>query len=234
MLNITYALDDAELAERMQKELSHINVTFDANILIILVSPASIADKSVLAAINTGITKKYTLLPVILKKATLPQPLRHLEAVDLTKKDDFSAVITALKKAKRSQDSSRRNTLIGWGLFGIVLLSFVISIIGLATGYVGVPVDEFSTEAAIQERMIETFTFPTLDPLMPRTTQDAQNFPLTVEAANTRNAPLLMLTATALPRNLQATQAAFLTIEAATLTARAETTAIAPTATPAD
>jgi hypothetical protein len=92
---------------------------------------------------------------------------------------------------------------------------------GLMGGYIGMPVDEFSTEAAIQEAMIETLTFPTLDPLMPRTTQDAENFPLTVEAANTRNAPLLMMTATALPGHLQATQAAIATAADMTSTARA-------------
>ncbi|MDQ7025092.1 MAG: hypothetical protein Q9P01_02685 [Anaerolineae bacterium] len=232
MLNITYAPNDAALAERMQKELSKTTETFDANILIILVSPTSVTDKSVLKALDTAIAQKHSLLPVIVEKTTLPQSIRHVEAVDLTKGYDFNAVMIALRQRKNGQDIRRRNTRIAWGLFSIVLLSFVISVYGLSTGYIGVPVDEFSTEAAEQQRMIETFTFPTLDPLMPRTTQDAQNFPRTVEAANTRNAPLLMLTASALPANLQATQEAFLTIEAATLTARADMTSIAATETP--
>jgi hypothetical protein len=142
----------------------------------------------------------------------------------LTGRYHNNTIKSAQRRASGGQTTRRRNTLIGTILLVLVMLSFTASVIGLATGYIGVPLDEFSTEAAIQNGMIETLIFPTLDPLMPRTTQDAENFPLTVAAANTRNAPLLMMTATALPRNQQATQAAFMTIEAATSTARAEAT----------
>jgi hypothetical protein len=223
MLNITYAPDDSDIAERIQKDLAQANETFDTNILIVLVSPASATDKSVLKAIYDAIAQQQVVLPVMLRQTALPEPLRQMGVVDLTGGYRFETVKMALRKAVTGQDRRRRNARIGWFLLVLVMLSFVISVVSLARGYVGVPVNEFQTEAAIQDSMIETLTFPTLDPLMPRTTQDAMNFPRTVEAANTRNAPLLMMTATALPGNLQASQEAFLTVEASTLTARAVT-----------
>lgn len=222
MLNITYAPDDADLAERMQQDLTTANETFDANILIVLVSPASVRDKSVLKTISASRSYNHIILPVMVSRTELPDALSKLETVDLTKGYQFNTVMTALRRAVTGQDTRRRNRRIGWILLALVLISFIVSIMSIMTGVVGVPVDEFATENAIQESMIETLTFPTLDPLMPRTTQDAENFPLTVEAANTRNAPLLMMTATALPHNLQATQDAIATSAAMTSTARAE------------
>jgi hypothetical protein len=223
MLNITYAPDDADMAERIQNDLTQTNENIDTNTLIVLVSPASVTDKSVLKAINDALAHHHTVLPVIVRRAELPESIRRLQTVDMTRGYNFSTLQSALRKAVTGRDVRRRNSRIGWFLLVLVLLSFGVSIIGLARGYIGMPINEFQTEAAIQDSMIETLTFPTLDPLMPRTTEDAINFPRTVEAANTRNAPLLILTATALPAHLQASQEAFLTIEAATLTARAIT-----------
>lgn len=223
MLNITYAPDDADIAERIQKDLAQANEDYDTNTLIVLVSPASVTDKSVLKAIHDARSHNHIILPVIVHRAELPESLRTLPAVTMTDGYNFNMIQSALRKAATGQGVRRRNLRIGWVLLVLVLLSFVISIIGLSTGYIGMPVNEFQTEAAIQESMIETLTFPTLNPLMPRTTEDALNFPRTVEAASTRNAPFLMQTATALPANLQASQEAFATVEAATLTARAIT-----------
>jgi hypothetical protein len=222
MLNITYAPDDADLAERIQKDLTTANETLDGNILIVLVSPTSVQDKSVLKAINSARSDNHIILPVMVSRTDLPDTLKQFETVDLTKGYQFSTLLAGMRRAIAGQDTRRKNMRIAWVLLALITLSFVASIVGLMTGMVGVPVDEFNTEAAIQESMIETLTFPTLDPLMPRTTQDAENFPMTVEAANTRNAPLLMMTATALPLNLQATQDAIATAADMTSTARAE------------
>jgi hypothetical protein len=222
MLNITYAPDEANLAERIQQDLAATNETLNGNILIVLVSPASVQDKTVLKAIHAARSDKHIILPVMVSRTALPDVLAQLETVDFTKGYQLDTLLTALRRAIAGHSTRRKNLLIGAVLLVLILISFTASIYGLMTGIVGVPVDEFSTEAAIQESMIETLVFPTLDPLMPRTTQDAENFPMTVEAANTRNAPFLMMTATALPRNLQATQDAIATAAVMTSTASAE------------
>jgi hypothetical protein len=231
MLNITYAPDDADIAERLKDDLAEANQKFDAYILVVLISHASVRDKSVLKAIDAALANKHRVLPVRLDKTPVPKSIAQLEVVNLTGGYHIGKVLAGLRQVNKP-DTHQRNRRFGLFLFGLVALVFVIAMVSLATGFVAPPNDEFATEQALQNAQIEIFVFPTLDPLMPRTTADAEVFPLTVEAANSHNAPLLMMTATALPRNRQATQDSIATAAHLTSTARAEATQQAATSTP--
>lgn len=208
MLHITYAPDDVDIAERMKNDLSAANLTVEQNILIVLITPESAQDKSVNRAISEAIENDHIVLPVMLRTAPLPSQISHITPIDLTKGYQFSKIIKAVRSATIGQDVLTSNRRLLFYLMALVLLIFGISVGSLATGLVAVPEEELANEQATRDAQISTLTFPTLDPLMPRTTQDALDFPLTVEAANTRNAPLLMATATAIVENQQATESA--------------------------
>lgn len=208
MLHITYAPDDADLAERMKNDLAAANLSLDQNILIVLMTPESMQDKTVMKAINDAIAHKHLILPIKLREASLPDAINHLRPVDLTRGYKFGPIIKAVRRAALGESTVASNRRLFFYLAALVIIVFGISIGALATNIVAFPEDEIATENAIRNATIDALTFPTLDPLMPRTTADAMAFPQTVEAANTRNAPLLAATATALLENQQATETA--------------------------
>lgn len=208
MLHITYAPDDADIAERLKNDLAAANLALNQNMLIVLVTPASMQDNTVLKAIDDAMRHEHLILPIKLRAAELPSAVDHLRPLDLSKGYNFAPIQRAVRNAAIGKDVQSSNRRLLFYLGALAFIIFAIAIGSLASGIVAVPEDEFATENAIREQQIESFTFPTLDPLMPRTTDDAVAFPQTVEAANTRNAPLLMATATAIVENQQATQTA--------------------------
>lgn len=218
MLHITYAASDAAVAERLRDDLTKAKLLLERDVLVVLVTPDALHDKEVTATIDKAIANQEAIVPVILADVALPAALADLPSVNLTKGYRSGPVIRAMRRAAFGPEVAASNRRLFFYLGFIVLVVFVIAMGSLATGTVAVPESEFATENAIREAQIESFTFPTLDPLMPRTTDDAIAFPQTVEAANTRNAPLLVATATALVENRQATE----TARSATQTAAAE------------
>lgn len=223
MLNITYALNDAKLAETIQKDLSAGGLRLERPILVVLITPESVADETVQKSIRDALKADHRILPVLIRDAKLPESIAGLKTLDLRGGYKGDKLVLAVKRLDLGEDLMKSNQRYLFWLSSAALLVFVIAIGSLATGITGPPTNEYATENALREGQIETLVFPTLDGFMPRTTQDAIGFPLTVEANPTRNRPFLIGTATALPLNRQATQSALETsiveTEAARMTA---------------
>lgn len=227
MLSICYIPQDAALAEQVQSDLSRNGFHPDHSILIVLVRPDTLTDKGVQKALKDAQKAEQRIAPILLEASLLSETLQKNPALDLSKGYDYKKLEAFLKRVDLGENVRKANQLVLVWLTGLVLLVFGISIWSLATGVVAPPSDEYATEDAIRYGQIQTLTFPTLDGLMPRTTEDALSFPTTVEAANTRIVPFLMGTATTLPYHAQASQAALATAIDATSTARAEASATA-------
>lgn len=227
MLNITYAPSEAKLAEQMQADLIKLHMRLEHNILIVLVTPDAIADDTVMQTVRKAQRDKHLIAPVIIQATSLPDELKGVKTLDVTKGYKAGALRDYVRRTDLGEQVLRSNSRIFLWLMIVIVIVFSVGTWALATGRVGVPEAEFATEEAIRQQMIQTLTFPTLDALLPRSTEDAENFPLTLEAANTRNAPLLALTATAQDANLKGTEQARPTVAAQTETARENMTATA-------
>jgi hypothetical protein len=233
MLNISYAPQDAALAEKIQRDLSESGLWLDHPMLIVLVSPDTIADKTILHSIRIAQREKHAILPILLHAAPLPQELSACKPLDLSRGYDLNRLIQAVKRADLGEARRRANLRLLFWVSSAALIVFLVAIGTLVTGTIAPPTDEYATENALREGQIATIIFPTLDAFMPRTTEDALQFPATLEALQTRVMPFLMLSATALPQSQKATQDALATSIVATETARAAGTAEAQaTATP--
>lgn len=224
MLRITYAPNDTQLAQRLQNDLSKEHLQLESPVVIVLISPEASTDPAITKEIEEAIARGDLIFPVLVRKTSLPQVLRPYTAFDMTRGYEQRKLVAALRRAVIERHTKKANRRLLIGLSIVVVFVFSVAVWSIASGIIAFPADEFATENAIQQQMIETFSYPTLNPLMPRTTEDAIAFPRTVEAANTRNAPLLQATASALPISRQATQDAIATSADMTLTARAQAT----------
>jgi len=221
MLEITFTEGDEAIAYRIRDDVQASNIRVDEPISIVLISAAALEDSNVSAAIRKALAQNHKIVPVLLEDMNLPESLRDLNVLDLSDGYKANQVLGAVRRANIGDTVLQSNQRILFYLGSMIVLVFAISIGALATGIVGFPEEEFANEAATREAQIQTLTFPTLDAYMPRSTEDALDFPLTVEAASTRNAPLLAASATALPQNLRSTENARATAIVETSTARA-------------
>jgi hypothetical protein len=224
MLNIAYAPGDAQLAERLQQDLTQAGLDVHNPLLLVLVSSDSVRDVSVRQAVASAADQGHVVALLLVQNVALPDAWRGYRRTKLPEDYNVNTLRVFINRADVSPGKRRTNNRLLLGALLLVLLIVGVSAWAIATDVVAFPVEEYMTENAAREQMIQELVFPTLDAWQPRTTEDAINFPLTVEAANTRNAPLLMMTATALPRDRQATLDAQATAADLTITARAQAT----------
>lgn len=212
MLNITYSPSDAHTAEQIQADLSALNMRLDNPVLIALLTPDSIKDEAVIAAINQSKKEGHVIVPVILRQTILPDSLKAENVLDLSKKYDKKKLIQFVKQADIGKEIHAKNRLYFYVVGGIVLLMFVISLVSISSGIVVFPVDEYATENALRDAQVNTIVAPQIEVLRPRTTEDALNFDMTLEAVdNDELLPFIIGTATAIPEQIQATSEARMT-----------------------
>ena len=224
MLQITYAPSDQALAAQMQTDLTDASLQLEHRLLLVLVSSASNADDTVQQEIRRALAADdVRVVPVRVDAAPLPDALADHNALDLSDGYDSSRLIQHVRRADLGDDIRRSNNRLLFYLLAAALLVFVISLGAIGSGQVRAPNDEFATENALRDATIRAITNPTVEYLLPRTTDEAESFPATLQALDNDDlAPLIAGTATAIPRNQQATQTARETAAAATSTARAE------------
>lgn len=224
MLQITYAPSDQAQAAQMQTDLSAASLQLEHRLLLVLVSSASNANTTVQQEIRRALADDdVRVVPVRLDAAPLPDALSDHDALDLSDGYDSGRLIRHVRRADLGDDIRRSNNRLLFYLLTAALLVFVISLGAIGSGQIRAPNDEFATENALRDATIRAITNPTVEYLLPRTTDEAQSFPATLQALDNDDlAPLLAGTATAIPRNQQATQTARETAAAATSTARAD------------
>ncbi len=223
MLQITYAPSDQALAAQMQTDLTDARLQPKHRLLLVLVSSASNDDEIVQQEISGALADdEVRVVPVRVDGAPLPDALSDHDALDLSGGYDSSRLIRHLRRADLGDDIRRSNNRLFFYLLAAALLVFVISLGAIGSGQIRAPNDEFATENALRDATIRAITNPTVEYLLPRTTDEAESFPVTLQALDNDDlAPLIAGTATAIPRNQQATQTARETAAAATSTARA-------------
>jgi hypothetical protein len=235
MLNIAFASRDAQLAEEIKKDLMSSGLKLVHDYLLVLVSGATAGDAGVMQSVQDATQKNQRVIPVLVERVPLPPELGNREPIDFShgyRKDRLVYHLRWVEIGKQTIAVNRR-LLAFWVVIAVVM--FFIAWIGIAGGLVAFPQGEYETESAIENATIDAMLFPTLEGYMPRTTEDARYFPQTLEAAPNRMQIFMGQTATALPRDVQATLSANETAAAQTITAQAAGTtnpSLTVTATP--
>ena len=197
MIRITYAQAQAELAQAISADIA---ADFDPahQILILLATRQAVSDAYVLAEIERALQRGDTIVPLLLEETPLPETLRGLRALDFTGGYNRITLLEHLAQMSRTGESIRRANRRGLFIIGgIAVLMFALAIIGIGSGLVAFPVDEYNEEATLQAQWIDGLIGATLEYVQPRSTAEAQNFAATFEAAPTRLRFYIRGTATA-------------------------------------
>jgi len=203
MLNITYAPSEAELAEKLQNDLGQAAFELENNFLIVLVAPESSSEETVEKAIKDALAEGHKVVPFMVRDAAVPQPIRNMPVFNMKNNYKINKVVDYLKKVDQGERiKSNNQAFLFLGI--IVLIVFTLSMIGLASGLVAFPRDEYDAAIATENAARDALIQPTLDVWQPRSTEDAENFPATVEAVGTRYRSFVIMTATAIaPSNFE-------------------------------
>ncbi len=229
MLTIAYASTDTAIAQRIRDELMTSALKLEHPMLVLLASPESLADEAVMAQVQQARQQGHRIAVLTVRPVQVPAGIGEFPPLPYTGGQPHR-LARYLNRADLGTARIRRSRVLLAVISAGALLMFFLAIWGIMTGQVAFPQDEYATEYAFELGQIGTFAAPTLDYLMPRTTDDALNFAATAERAPTRVRIFAIETATALPQSMAATQQAIGTIAVAT---SAQLTLEAATATPA-
>jgi len=196
MITITYTASDADVAKRIQADLAQADIAeARRHILLVIVSPDAKKDEDVHRALDDALHKHHHIVPVLVAQTQLPAKLAHFDALDFTDRYDFDKLRARLASIVASEPDIRRNNrLTAFALFVIVIAIFLLAILFIGGADIEAPQDEYNAIATDEQRTIEAL----INVNLPRSTEEAANFPATVDAAPTAQRPLLIQTATAL------------------------------------
>lgn len=234
MLNIAFHPTDQALAEKLQADLSRTYIRLEKPMLIVLLSQAALDSVEVSRSAQQALAEGSRVAIILTQAlANLPSPYTGLPTFSAPDgRYEMKPLLAYLNRVDLGEARIARSRALLLLMLVAVAVMFVLALWGVGSGQVRFPSSEYATDDAIAFSQIQTLTFPTLDPLMPRSTEDALAFPATVQAASTRNRPYLAETATALPRNLAATQEAIATSAPMTMQAQTQAAQVSPTPAP--
>jgi hypothetical protein len=211
MITLTYDPQDSALATRLTQDLKaqgfSINDTLapgKGNILVAFASPASNANKTVQDVITQAYDNGQHVVIVNAQPAPIPKFINHLKAFDFAAGYPLSELVEQLKLLASPEaglplkvltpKTRKKNRGSGLWLTIVVLIAFAWGIILVGFFHQQAPVEEYNnidTEVAATVAVI-------ISKNLPHSTQEAENFPATVQAVPTAQRPLLIQTATAL------------------------------------
>jgi hypothetical protein len=198
MATITYVPADAALAERLQADLSSTQAG-ESNAIFVL-SPAALADADIQAALVRAVENHQHIIPVLAQPTPLPRLIEHLEPVDFSQRYDFGRLSARLPAAPGelqmkvlTPEVQAVNRRIGAIFVVIAVIIFVIALYAVGVLGLQAPAEEY---ADVETQVFETRS-AIIEQALPRSTEDAANFPATLDAAAPSAQPALAATATA-------------------------------------
>ena len=194
-MTIIYNAADSTIANRLQQDLGSTE-----NATIVILSPEAVADSAVQAAIIEAIDHNRRIVPVLARTTDSPTLIEHLTPVDFTRNYDVGALTTRLSSLANElhlkvrtpavQQSNRRAAYV---VAAIAVLMFVGGLYLVGVLGIQAPAEEYNY---VETEIIMTRNFY-VDSVLPRSTEDANNFQATVDAARPTLRPILIATATA-------------------------------------
>ncbi len=194
MIDIIHHSADAQLARRLQQQLSPMEV----NATLVLLSPAAAEDEQLLAQLERALDAGRRIVPLLPAsgQVQLPTLIEHLEPQD---PDDLAGLQRRLQEdgsmrlrvhTASLRAGNRRTALV---LLLFVAIMFLAALYGVGVLGLQYPHQEYDE---VEERVVATRD-AFIEQALPRSTEETEAFPVTVEAAATALRPLLSATATA-------------------------------------
>lgn len=222
---IISAENDRPLALRLRGDLEAEGVTIteqleDDAVLIAVLSERGLDDKNVQQTLYQALENYQHVLPVLAEEIDLPRVIGNLEALDFSDRYNAQDVLARLRflsspdapKPLTTLTPNKRaaNRNIGIIIGAMALTVFIGGIILVGWGGVQAPAEEFAS--------VETQIFLTrnyfIDEALPRSTEQAANFPATAQQARASVAPFLIETATGIAAGVEASYVPQSTLEA--------------------
>lgn len=212
MLTLIYNAQDTALAQRVTGDLTgqgfalYDTLTTDkTSILLAVISPAANADANVQKVITQAFDNgQHVVLLTTQSSTPLPKLINHLKTFDFSSGYPLPALVEHLKHLSSPEaglplkvltPAARvKNRGVGIWLTMIVLFWFIVGLVVVGVFRIQAPVEEYNT--------VETELAATVASIvqqnLPRSTEEAINFPATVQAVTTAQRPILIETATAM------------------------------------
>lgn len=213
MITLIHAPGDAPLAERLSNDLAAAGYevskavqTGTQHMSVFIISPHSSYDSAAQRQLEQALDAGQHIIPVMAAPAPSPKLINNLPLLDFSQGYPFDQLkariealsspdaprpMTALTTARRQ--SNRQTGLV---LLALVAVMFAAGLYLVGSGIVQFPEEEYDIQETARVDQRNTVIAPTIDPLLPRTTADAESFPLTVTAAPTRLQEFMAETAT--------------------------------------
>ena len=185
------------------------------HVVVALLSPDSVGDPAFIRALEAANDFGQNMVAVLVRPVELPSNLEHFAPIDFSDGypiDALRAQVAALSGDKppyalRMQTSKVRasNRRAGVILIGLVIFLFVVGSIMIILFDIESPADEYEavdTQVALTRDVMIGPTMQFLSTALPRSTEQAQAFPETLEAVSTVIRPLFAATATAMNAQL--------------------------------
>jgi hypothetical protein len=209
MLTITYAPQDAALATKLQIDLRNWAKSDDKfTVLIVILSPEAEKDRDVQKTLIDALDKGHWIVPILAQPMPLPRLIDHLHAVDFSGEYALSALIAQLNAIREMAESPEShypmrvltpmvrasNRWVAYLLLVLVVGMFILSLLLVGGGVVQFPATAYAQIDAQAAATNMSYVRANL----PHTTQEAQNFPATIQAAPAAQRPFLIATSTAM------------------------------------
>jgi hypothetical protein len=223
LISISYAASDAALGTQIRDDLATkggYTVADGAqpgadSMAVVVLSPAAWDDRALKDNLYAALDNGQWVIPVIARPMDIPKLINHLEVVDATGGYDFAALDRRIKDIQASPERfpvrvhtpkvRQANRRTGAVLVSLVALLFVISLWAIIAFDIEAPQEEFEAEdtrLAETRDVLITETMAWLATSLPRSTEQAEAFPATLRAAQTRVRPFFGGTATAIHEQL--------------------------------
>jgi hypothetical protein len=209
-LTLIYNPVDASTGVQLKQDLEQAGYTVSDQVqagadtvLLVLLSSTAVDEKKLVQALDNH----QHIIPILTAPVSLPRLIDNLPPLDFTQGkypllelltritalNDPAAPrpLTVLTPTKRK--SNRNAALV---ILIPILMMFISGIILIGGGVVKYPQKEYDLKETQRVEQRNAIIQPTLDLLLPRTTQDALAFDSTIQAVPTRLQPFLAETAT--------------------------------------
>lgn len=210
MITLNYDPQDLALATRLTQDLKAQGFSISdtlapgkENILITFASPAGNNNPTVQEVITQAYDNNQHVVVVNAQTAPTPKYINHLRSYDFINAYPLTALVDQLKFLASPEAKSpvkvltpktrMKNRSAGIWLTIVVLITFIWGLVLVGFFHQQAPVEEYNnvdTEVGATVASI-------VEKNLPHSTQEAENFPATVQAVPTAQRPILIATATA-------------------------------------
>jgi hypothetical protein len=214
IISLLHGASDAKLAARIRADLEAEGMTIgDDGVAVVILSQQSVEDQAIQAQLVAALDANRHVVPIITQPVELPRLIDNLQPLNFSSGYNREQLLERVKRLSAPDAPSplvthtprvkKANQRAGFIMAGVVAAMFLLALVGVSLGVFQAPADEF---AGVETQVILTRNYY-IDRYIPRNTDEALNFPATLEGVvgGSTVQPYLILTATGIVEYAEAT-----------------------------